>query len=117
MRSMCLECQNEYFPYGPKSRLIRALLYTYTNKIVYNEILLSQSIVYCVSALPSPYAGPYAGPYAYVLTASQPIRSKISFRISISIMLLLTNCEVHPGKYLDRSFEVWTERSEIHMKN
>ena len=27
-----LECQNKYFPYGPKSRLIRALLYTYTNK-------------------------------------------------------------------------------------
>ena len=41
VRSMRLECQNEYFPYGPKSRLIRALLYTYTNKIVYDEILLS----------------------------------------------------------------------------
>ena len=27
-------------------------------------------------------------------------------------MLLLTNCEVHTGKYLDRSFEVLTERSE-----
>ena len=26
--------------YGPKSRLIRALLYTYTNKIVCDEILL-----------------------------------------------------------------------------
>ena len=39
--SMRLECQNKYFPYGPKSRLIRALLYTYTNKIVYDEILLS----------------------------------------------------------------------------
>ena len=25
-------------------------------------------------------------------------------------MLLLTNCEVHTGKYLDRSFEVRTER-------
>ena len=81
MRSMRLECQNKYFPYGPKYRLIRALLYTYTNKIVYIEILLSQSVVYCVSALP----GPYAGPYAYVRTASQPIRSKNSFRISISI--------------------------------
>ena len=32
-----LECQNKYFPFGPKSRLIKALLYTYT-KIVYNEI-------------------------------------------------------------------------------
>ena len=41
VRSMRLECQNKYFPYGPKSRLIRALLYTYTNKIVYDEILLS----------------------------------------------------------------------------
>ena len=29
-------------------------------------------------------------------------------------MLLLTNCEVHTGKYLDRSFEVRTERSEVH---
>ena len=27
-------------------------------------------------------------------------------------MLLLTNCEVHTGKYSDRSFEVRTERSE-----
>ena len=25
-------------------------------------------------------------------------------------MLLLTNCEVHTGKYLNRSFEVRTER-------
>ena len=25
-------------------------------------------------------------------------------------MLLLTNCEVHAGKYLDRSFEVRTEQ-------
>ena len=66
MRSMRLEWQNKYFPYGPNSRLIRALLYTYTNKIVYDEILLSWDVVYCVSALP----GPYAGPYAHVRTAS-----------------------------------------------
>ena len=32
-------------------------------------------------------------------------------------MLLLTNCEVHTGKYLDRSFEVRTKRSEVHMKS
>ena len=52
--SICsdIECQNKYFPYGPKARLIRALLYTYTNKIVYDEILLSKSEVYCVSTLP-----------------------------------------------------------------
>ena len=74
MRAMRLECQNKYFPYGPKSRLIRALLYTYTNRIVHKKILLSWSVVYSVSALP----GPYAGPYAYVRTASQPIRSKNS---------------------------------------
>ena len=73
--------QNKYFPYGPKSRLIRALLYTYPNKTVRGETLLSWSVVYCVSALP----GPYAGPYAYVRTASHPIRSKNSFRISVSI--------------------------------
>ena len=41
VRSMRLEFQNKYFPYGPKSRLIKALLYTYTNKIVNDEILLS----------------------------------------------------------------------------
>ena len=81
VRSMRLECQNKYFRYGPKSWLIRALLYTYTNKIVSDEILLSKSVVYCVSALP----GPYAGPYPCVRTASQPIRSKNSFRISVSI--------------------------------
>ena len=45
MRSMRLECQNKYFPYGPKSRLIRALLYTYPNKTVYDETLLSESAV------------------------------------------------------------------------
>ena len=39
MMSMRLECQSKYFPYGPKSRLIRASLYTYTNEIVYDEIL------------------------------------------------------------------------------
>ena len=44
VRSMCLECQNKYFPYGPKSRLVRALLYAYTNKIVYDESLLSWSM-------------------------------------------------------------------------
>ena len=34
VRSMRLECQNKYFPYGPKSQLIRGLLYTYPNKTV-----------------------------------------------------------------------------------
>ena len=37
-------------PYGPKSRLIRALLYTYTNRIVYDEILLSYSVVNLAAA-------------------------------------------------------------------
>ena len=32
--SMHLECQNKYLPYGPKSWLLRVLLYTYTNKTV-----------------------------------------------------------------------------------
>ena len=40
VRSMHLECQNKYFPYGPKSRLIKALLCTYTNKMVYDKVLL-----------------------------------------------------------------------------
>ena len=33
------------------------------------------------------------------------------------IMLLLTNCEVHTEKYLDRSFEIRTERIEVCTKN
>ena len=48
VRSMRLECQNKDFPYGPKSRLIRALLCTYTNKIVYYEIFLElERLVRC----------------------------------------------------------------------
>ena len=34
VRSMRLEHQNKYFPYGPRSRLIRALLYTHINKLI-----------------------------------------------------------------------------------
>ena len=41
VRSMHVERQNKYFPYGQKSLLIRVLLYTYTNKIVCDEISLS----------------------------------------------------------------------------
>ena len=41
VRFIRLECQNKFFPYGPKSRLIRALLYTYTNKIIFDEIIPS----------------------------------------------------------------------------
>ena len=52
VRSMPFGCQNKYFPYGPISRLIRASLYTYPNKTVQDETLLSQSVVYCVSAFP-----------------------------------------------------------------
>ena len=32
-------------------------------------------------------------------------------------MLLLTNCEVHTGKYSDRSLDVRTEQSEFSTKN
>ena len=38
-------------------------------------------------------------------------------KVQHEIMLLLTNCEVHTGKYLDRSFEVRTERSEVRKKS
>ena len=31
-------------------------------------------------------------------------------------MLLLTNCEVHTGKYSDRNLDVPTERSEVRTK-
>ena len=83
---MHLECKNKYFQYGPKSRLISALLYVYKNKIVYDETLPSWRVVYCVSALPSPYAGQYA--YVHVLS------------LFLHTMLLLTELEVHRSKYL-----------------
>ena len=52
VRSLHIECQDKHLPHGPKSRksfivylhkqnLERALLYTYTNKIVHDEILKS----------------------------------------------------------------------------
>ena len=34
-RSMRLERQNKYFPYGSRSRLIRALLYTHIHKLIF----------------------------------------------------------------------------------
>ena len=36
---------------------------------------------------------------------------------NFNTVLLLTNCEVHTGKNLDRSFEVRTERSEVRTKS
>ena len=33
-------------------------------------------------------------------------------RFQVYSMLLLTNCEVHMGKYSDRNFEVRTERTK-----
>ena len=33
------------------------------------------------------------------------------------ILDLLTSCEVHVGKYSNRSFEVRSEQSEVHTKN
>ena len=38
-------------------------------------------------------------------------------RFVYDIMLLLTDCEVHAGKYSDRSFEVRSERSEVRTKS
>ena len=42
VRSMPLECQNKYSPYGPKSWLIRALLYTYPNKTVSDDAVITE---------------------------------------------------------------------------
>ena len=73
VRSMRLECQNKYFPYGPKSRLIRALLYTHKqNSIRWNFTELERLFTVLVRC-------------RSVRTVSQPIRSKNSLRISISI--------------------------------
>ena len=68
----------QIFPVWTEISVNKRFIVYLHNKIVYNEILLIQSGVYCVSALPSLL-------YAYVRTASQPIRSKNSFGISISI--------------------------------
>ena len=35
---------------------------------------------------------------------------------AVDNMLLLNNCKVHTGNYLDRSFEVRTERSDVRTK-
>ena len=43
--------------------------------------------------------------------------SRVSILFRPNSMLLLTNCEVHMGKHLDRSFEVRIERSEVHAKS
>ena len=48
MRSMRLDCQNKYFPYGPKSRLIRALLHTYTQIKQYKINLYSAGALFTV---------------------------------------------------------------------
>ena len=76
MRFMCHERQNKCFnfPYGPRSWLIRALLYTYSDKTVSDETLLCSSVSKSISSL-----------HAHVQTASQPIRLQKSFRISVSI--------------------------------
>ena len=71
----------QIFPVWTEISVNKSFIVYLHKKIVDDEILPSKSVVYCVSALP----GPYAGLYAYVRTASQPIKSKNSFRISISI--------------------------------
>ena len=59
---------------------------------------------------------------AYMLSKYQSVVSFHGMKVSTvsaecNIMLFLTNCEVHTGKYLDRSFEVRTEPSEVRAKN
>ena len=55
--------------------------------------------------------------YYYMTTHPALLSRNLIGLSSGRIMLLLTNCEVHTRTYLDRSFEVWTERSEVHMKS
>ena len=51
--SVCLENQNRFFSYGLSSWLMRAVLYTYTNK----PIQYYETDVLCwVRVLPGPYA-------------------------------------------------------------
>ena len=75
----------KYFPYGLKARLIRALLYIYTNEIVYDKILLSQSVVYCVSALPvrAPMYGlPLSQSDQSIRSVFQSVYNKISYSMN-----------------------------------
>ena len=58
----------QLFPVWTEISVNKSFIVYLHDKIVYDEILLSYSIVYCVSALPSPYPSTYA----YVRTASQP---------------------------------------------
>ena len=85
VRSIRLEHQNKYFPYGPRSRLIRTILYTYPNKPVNDETSLCHSVVYYVGTFPSPYAGLYA----HVQTACQPInfnQHTVKYIINVSAL-------------------------------
>ena len=54
----------------------------------------------------------------YGLAISQSdCRKANPYQLSYNNMLLFTNCEVHTGKYSDRSLDVGTEQSEVRKKN
>ena len=55
--------------------------------------------------------------YRDLLLANQIAGKPVRISCHNNGMLLLTSCEVHTGKYLDGSFEVRTERSEVRTKS
>ena len=86
---------NKYIPYGPNSRLIRALLYTHTSKTTKRQ---------CFPLLLWTEVQPVHTPVrtqAYGLALSQSNFSILSvFCLAYNNMLLLTELEVHTRKYL-----------------
>ena len=65
------------------------------------KLLLTELVGQCRNILPLAFSA---------LTC---LRSVNTEKTAGNIVLLLTNSEVHTGKYLDRSFEVRTKRSEV----
>ena len=50
--------------------------------------------------------------YGLAIDSQSDCRNAGRYQLQYNNMLLLTNCEVHTGKYLDRSLDLRTERSE-----
>ena len=78
-------------------------LYGFVSKAI--KLLLTELVGQCTNILPLAFS------------ALTSLRSVNTEKAAGNIMLLLTNCEVHAGKYSDRGFEVRTEQSEVRTKS
>ena len=95
---------NKYFPYGPNSRLIRALLYTTTKSQGFPLLLWTE-----VQPVHTPVRTQAYGPALSQSNFSIPS----VFCLVYNNMLLLTESAVHTRKYLLWRHAVRTERSEV----